>query len=345
LPATSIDTFFACTIILAAALISTAFMATTMQERIENTAAINKLSYLNAISDKIISTPGSPTNWGNSNFTPRDFGLSTEIRTNNNEIDPNKINKLSSNAISYYELEESTHLYDLALGIQIKQILTIEINQISNNTINNVTNYLFTVRTTINSRPISAILHAYPIANNEVPQSTNITSETGLCTLTTQIPETEISNAIIVIFARATFDERITSFTVYNFNQSNQEFTPNGNIITINSPIDNQINWVSNTTSITIQKGKVYSFDYTKNITILQGTNQYTIPKIIEPSPKIIVLQGNINGTFFQEWTSDPAIFSIGSDFKSTEKNLFPYIVLIGKNLYKIEISFGDIPT
>lgn len=316
-----------------------------MQDRIESTADIDKLSYLHAIADKITSTPGSPTNWGSSTSVPKDFGLSTETHTNTYEIDPNKINRLGSKTISYIELERSTHLYNLALGIQVAQILNIEINQINNSTNNNLTNFLFTVETTINSKPTSAIIHAYPIANTELPQITNITSETGLCTLTTQIPETEVSNAIFVIFARATFDERITSFAVYNYNRSNQEFTPNGNIITINSPVDNQINWVSNVTSIIIQKGIIYSFDYTKNVTITQGINQYTIPKIIEPSPKIIVLKGTFNGTFFQEWTSDPAVFKIGFDFKSSEENIFPYIVLIGKNLYRIEISLGDIPT
>ncbi len=320
-------------------------MATTMQDRIENTADINKLSYLNAIADKIISTPGSPTNWGSSTSAPNDFGLSTETHTNTYEIDPNKINRLRSKTISYIELEKSTHLYNIAIGIQVAQILTIEINQISNSTNNNLTNSLFAVKTTINSKPTSAIIHAYPIAKSELPLSTNITSETGLCTLTTQIPETEVSNAIFVIFARATFDERLTSFAVYNYNRSNQEFTPNGDTITINSPVDNQINWTSNETSITIQNGKVYSFDYTKSVTITEGTNQYNIPKIIEPSPKIIVLKGNANGTFFQEWTSDPAVFKIGFDFKSSEENIFPYIVLIEKNLYRIEISFGGIQT
>ena len=64
MPTSSFDTFFACTIIVAAALIGTAFLGSTMQTRIASTQDINKDSYLKAIADHIVTNPGSPVDWG-----------------------------------------------------------------------------------------------------------------------------------------------------------------------------------------------------------------------------------------------------------------------------------------
>ena len=75
MPASSFDTFFACTIIVAAALIGMAFLGSTMQTRIASTQDINKDSYLKAIADRIIMNPGSPSEWGSSSVSPIDFGL------------------------------------------------------------------------------------------------------------------------------------------------------------------------------------------------------------------------------------------------------------------------------
>ena len=75
MPSTSIDTFFACTIIVAVALIATAFLCSTMQTGINSTQDINKDSYLQAIADHIITNPGAPANWGTGSGVPIDFGL------------------------------------------------------------------------------------------------------------------------------------------------------------------------------------------------------------------------------------------------------------------------------
>ena len=48
----------------------------------------------------------------------------------------------------------------------------------------------------------------------------------------------------------------------------------------------------------------------------------------------------------FQEWTSYPQVpLTAGSNFHSSEQNAFNYIVTINDCLYKLEISFGDIPS
>jgi hypothetical protein len=342
-PATSIDTFFACTIILAVAVLTTGFMASTMQARINGTEEINKQAYLNAIADKIINQPGSPSDWGSTSSVPNDFGLAVNTSSIPYEIDINKINRLSNASLSIADLQRSAQLYNLALRITVSQILTVQIKQLSNNTVNNMTTFRFSVSTTINSKPIDAMLRAYPISKSSLGSITNSTSDSGTCILLVQIPEEETTNAILAVYARTSFDQRLTSFAIYDFNASSQRLAPENNIVTLSSPVNDQIIWTSNSTSIRVESGNVYSFEYIKTLNIIQGVNQYTLPLSIEPSPKVIIIRGHINGTYFQEWVSNPNLLIVGSDFTSIEQNIFSYLVTIERNLYRVEISLGDI--
>ena len=120
MPSSSIDTFFACTIILAVALISTAFFSSTMQTSINSTPDINKKSYLQAIADHIITSPGTPLNWGTSSGVPADFGLAKSSSEIANELDMDKVSRLNSLntfSLSYFDLETATKLNNIAFAI------------------------------------------------------------------------------------------------------------------------------------------------------------------------------------------------------------------------------------
>ena len=137
MPSTSIDTFFACTIIVAVALIATAFLCSTMQTSINSTQDINKDSYLQAIADHIITNPGAPVNWGTSSSVPDDFGLAAGSSTIPYELDIDKItrlNNLNNYSLSYFDMENAAKLNNIALGITVSQVMSINIEQTSNST-------------------------------------------------------------------------------------------------------------------------------------------------------------------------------------------------------------------
>lgn len=346
MPSASIDTFFACTIIVAIALIATAFVTTTMQTSINGTQDINKDSYLQAIADHIVTSPGAPINWGESSGIPKDFGLASASSTNHYELDIDKItrlNSLNNYSLSYFDMANAAQLNNIELGITVSQIMTLNIEQTSSITVGGSVFYTFTVLTSIDSEPTSATLSCYLKANNYLTTVTNNTSGIGVSSLTVQIPTESTDNAMLIVFARASFDNRVTSYAIYNFDNSTQESAPSNEVVTL-TPNNFMLSYTTNSTDLTIQNGHVFSYAYQQNLTRLQGTNQYIIPNLIDTSPLVIVVTGNSNGTYFQEWTSYPQVpLTAGSSFEDSEQNVLSYTVTINGVLYKMDVCFGDV--
>ena len=347
MPSTSIDTFFACTIILAVVLIATAFLCSTMQTSINSTQNINKDSYLQAIAANIITNPGDPINWGTSSSVPTDFGLAASSSTTPYELDVDKItrlNSLNNYSLSFVDLENAAKLNDIALGITVSQVMTINIEQTSSSPIGSDLSFTFTILTSIDSEPTSANLNCYVVAASNSPSNViGSTSEVGVGSVTVQIPSAETGNAMLIVFGRASFDDRITSYAIYNLQNSTQESAPSNDILTL-TPLDYTLSYATNSTDLTVQNGYIFSYTYQQNLTLVQGKTQYVIPTIIDPSPCVIVLCGFSNSAYFQEWTSYPQVpLTAGSSFEDSEQNVFSYIVTINGVLYKVDVSFGDV--
>ncbi len=347
MPSASLDTFFACTIIVAAALIATAFLCSTMQTRITSTQDINKESYLKAIADHLITNSGAPINWGSSSSVPADFGLATSPSTIPYELDIDKIsrlNNLNNYSLSYGDMANAAKLNNLALGIMVSQVMSINIEQLSNSTIvGSEVSFTFGISTSIDSEPTSANLHCYVVANNYLSDITNSTSNVGVGYVTVQIPSAATGNAMLIVFARASFDDRITSYAIYNFLNSTQESAPSNGILVL-SPLNYTLSFTSNSSGLMVQKGYVFSYSYQQNLTYMQGATQCPIPEIIDKSPLIMVICGLNNGTYFQEWIAYPQIpLRAGSNFEGSEQNIFSYVVTINDVLYRLDVSLGDV--
>ena len=349
MPSTSIDTFFACAILLAAALMSTAFLTSTMQTSLNSTQDINKESYLKGIADRLVINPGTPTNWGISNTIPVDFGLASYPSTTNYEVDVDKIcrlNPTNNYSLSYFDLANSAKLSNIALGITVSQIMSITIKQSANSTIGNNESLTFTILTSINSEPTAATLQCYVVANNTLSWVSNVTSETGLGFITIQIPIGSSLSSNLIVFARSSFDNRITSYAIYDISNSTQETSPNNEILAL-SPLNYGLTLSTNESDLVVQGCYVFSYDYEdQSITNIQNSSQFQLPKLIDNSPFVIVIYGVENGVYFQEWTAYPQIpLKTGSNFVGSEQNVFSYVVTIKGVLYKLDISLGSVPS
>ena len=201
MPSTSIDTFFACTIILAVALIATAFLTSTMQTSINSTQNINKDSYLKAIADHIVTNSGTPINWGISSSVPVDFGLAAGYSPISYELDIDKVtrlNSLNNYSLSYFDMENSAKLSNIAFGVAVSQVMSINIQQSSNRTVGNAIFFTFSILTSINSEPTDANLNCYVATNNYQYSVANSTSGIGVGYLTVQIPSVSASQALLL---------------------------------------------------------------------------------------------------------------------------------------------------
>ena len=346
MPTSSFDTFFACTIIVTVALIGMAFLGSTMQTRIASTQDINKDSYLKAIADRIVTNLGSPTDWGTKTALPVDFGLASNFSCNPFELDMDKIcrlNKLNIYSLSYPELLIASKLNNLALGIRVSQLITVNIQQSNNFTEGNVTSFSFTISTSIDSKPTSTDLRSYVAADTYLTEINSTIPDTGVGNITIQIPTAKTHNALLIVFARSTSDDRLTSYAVYNFARSTQESAPSSTDLAL-SPLDYTLSLNDSSPGLKVQDK--YVFSYSNQQTISSNmSSQIPFPKLIDKSPIVLVVW-SLNGTDqFQEWTAYPQVpLRIGANFEGSEQNIFSYIVSVNDVLFKLDLSLGDLP-
>lgn len=344
MPSSAFDTFFACTIIVSAVLIATAFLGVTLQARIVSTDDTNKDSYLKAVADHIITYPGSPTDWGAETSVPADFGLAQYQSTSTYQLDIDKLgrlNSLNTNVLSYVDLLYSAKLNNMSLGISVEQVMDLSVEQSGTYTVDGVTYSELSIATSINSKPSSAELHCYVIADNYFYNVSSSISSSGSCTLTVHVPTGTVEDAFVVAFARSTFDDRITSYAVYSIADKAQEFMPASTGLSL-SPQNYRLNFTESSDA-SVQKVYALTYSYNNSVTAFQDSS-CAIPKLVDSSPIVVVACGQNGTVYLQEWTSYPQVpLKAGSTFTDSECNVFSYLVTVEGVLYRVEISLGDI--
>lgn len=344
MPSTAFDTFFACTIIVMAVLIATAFLGVTLQARISGTDDTNKDSYLKAIADHIISYPGSPASWGRESAVPADFGLAQYPSTGAYQLDIDKLGRLNrqnSNLLSYIELLNSAKLNNMSLGISVKQVMDLRVEQLVTHDVDGVTYAELSVAANINSKPTSADLHCYIVADGYFYNASAAIPSSGSYTLTVHVPTGAAAGAYVVVFARSTFDMRITSYAVYSIAEGAQESTPASTGLSL-SPQNYRLNFTQ-PSEVSVQNVYALTYSYNNNITTFQGSS-CSIPRLVDSCPIVLVTCGQNESSYLQEWTSYPQIpLDAGSTFTNSERNIFGYLVTVEGVLYRVEISLGDI--
>ena len=348
MPSSSFDMFFACTILVAAALIATAFLGSTMQARIADTQDANKVSYLKAIADRIVMNPGEPSDWGTSSGLPSDFGLATSGSIKAYEIDADKIARLSNqslNMFSYPDLVNTAQLSNIALGVTLSQLGTLNVLQINNSTNGSNTSFTFQISASINSKPSDSILHCYISANGYLNTANGTTSSNGIGNISFQIPSAEVATAYLFVFARATFDDRITSFAVYNFAASSQELISNNSVFALDT-VSHQIGLNQNSTKLENRSCYLFSYSSLQPLNFRQASNECSFPNTVNSSPIILSLWGLNNSLQIQQWVSYPLMpLKAGANFQGQEQNVFSYIVTVNDVLYRLDLSLGDLPS
>jgi hypothetical protein len=230
MPTVSIDTFFACSLIVSVALLATASLVGTMQTRINSFQDLNKDDYLRTIAEHIVTSYGTPVDWGSSNAVPTTFGLSDSDSPHLYALDIDKISRLNSQnsySLSHIQVSNAARLNNIALGISLSQMLSITVMPSANATIGDATAYTFKISVSQASGPTSASLHCYVVARDFLSDVSNTTSSAGIGYVSVQIPNSSSGPALLIVFARASFDDRITSYEAYSFAHLSQEPSPN----------------------------------------------------------------------------------------------------------------------
>ena len=328
------------------AILATAFTAGTVQTQISGLEDVNEGNYLRAIADHIVSGYGIPINWGSNSGPPANFGLAASNSAGLYTLDVDKISRLNSGNgefLSYPEVSAAARLSNIALGISVCQMLSIDIELFGNTTLGDITAYTFRVSVSQDSGPTVASLNCYVVAKDFLGEVYNETQSDGVGYVTVQVPNASNGTALLAAFARVPFDDRRTSFALYSFAHLSPAPAPNETFLHL-SPLNYTLTLSLNSpATTTISGGYAFSYTYKSNLTSTSNST-YAIPALLDNSPTVLVVQG-VNGTAsFAEWTSYPQVpLEFGSDFAGSEENVFVYLVTVKGTLYKLTMRFGDV--
>jgi hypothetical protein len=345
LPTASIDTFFACSLLVSVTIIATAFLAGSMQTQIGSMQGLNQQDFLRVLSDHLVSGYGSPQNWGSASGVPIEFGLSGLNAQGLTEIDKDKISRLNSlngYALPYFEAFQAAKVDNIAFGVSVSQILQVKVAILGSVDLGSSTNYAFQVSVTQDGRPIAAELRGYALAAGFETVVSGSTSGSGVGSVSCEIPNSAGGPGLLVVFARASFDDRMTAYAAYPFTHSSVVPQPNLTFLAL-GPLDSQMNATVQTTGVSVSAAYAFSFAYQSSLAS-GSSSTYATPNFVDKSPTVLVVQGNHDGQAFNEWTAYPQVpLDFGSDLSRHSSNLFVYPVTIDGCLYKLTMRFGDV--
>ncbi len=343
MPTTSIDAFFACTLLVAVALIVTASFASAMQTNIESFQGVNDQNYLKTASEQIVQTAGSPGNWGSTAMVPDSFGLA-KVGGQAYELDCDKICRLSSHctsALTYKDVSNSARLYNLAFALSIVPMLSITLQSTGNTTDGATTTYNFQVSVAANQNPTAATIQSYIISQNQVTNVSAAVSNLGQANINFQLLNSDAGQVLLVVFAKADMDERLTGYQTFSFTHLSGEQPQNQQYLSL-SPLDNKLTIQVNRPETTVSKVYAFSFGHQSELTLASGS--YVIPQYLDKSPIVLAVTGASQTVGFVEYTSYPTVpFHFGSEFDNTGQSAFVYTVIVNDVLYKLTVTLGEI--
>lgn len=355
MPTTTIDTFFACSLLVILVVAVMAGMPKILYPFLDGLAHKNDVERFQQLAQYVLLNPGAPSDWGNNkNLSLTDFGLASNSAPKSYVLDVDKVTRLNSQniyAVNYAQLLDALRISNIALRIQVDPVFDTSIALATSVNNGNSTSYFFEVITQNSGFSVVSDLMCYVVVGNYLGTSSSVTSSNGKANVTFTLPNNLGGNALLVVLAKAQVNPSIVSFGTYSFSHNSPPPKPNGTFIKL-SPLDYGLNATFNYPDLQILGTYTFSYSYWNNLTLLTNTTQsaqYTVPRFLDKSPTILMLTG-LNGTeSFAEWVAYPQVpLRIGvnfdaSNFSGSNVASFTYLVTIGEALYKLQITCREV--
>ncbi len=350
MPASSIDTVLACSIMIILASSAMAITSTTLNPYLNELSHKNDVERYQQLAKYILLNPGTPSTWGSTpEITPSSFGLALANSSHPYQLDVDKVSRLNGEnaySLTYPQILEAFGVPDVALRIEIKPLFDLSVDLFSNSTEGNETTYTFEIVTKKSELPISSRLSCYVISKDYVDNVASSTSPSGNGSVSVTIPNSANGTALLVSFAKV--ENQIVAFNVYPFSH-NSSVTPepNGTFMRLN-PLNYKLNLSFSYPNEEILRAQVFTYNYTFEMTQIAGDNQtaeYSVPHLLDVSPMIMVITGFNGSSTFAEWVSYPQLpIETGADLSGLSAAAkivsFRYIVTVNLALYEFTIKF-----
>ncbi|MEM1566325.1 MAG: hypothetical protein QW510_04470 [Candidatus Bathyarchaeia archaeon] len=350
MPAISIDTFFACSLMVLLVLSAMTATARILQPLINMPINVEVAQRLGEIAKRILLYTGKPVDWGqNAQTIPEEFGLAEAGAVSPYALDVDKVSRLNrENAycLSYVQIFTSLKAADLSFRIEIKPVFNVRLNPTAIFEGSNETVYAFEVASEKEDGAlVSTILRTYVLAESLL-QTNDIQNFGGRTSFNITIPNTLPSPAVLIVFAKSMYNNRATSYAVYSLAHLSEP--PRGAFLRL-SPINHTLT-VASTSSEAILR-RVYALTFNSLWQLTQtGSNSFRIPVSSDVSPTVLVVFGTNATQPFVEWTVYPQVpIQTGVDFASLQSvsdvYAYEHLVSIGNGLYQCTIFLGGSKT
>jgi hypothetical protein len=354
MPASSVDTFFACSlmvILIASAMVSTAKL---VQPYLNDLTNINSVDRYRGLAEYMLLDAGNPSDWGRTeNTTPSTFGIAAENRQPY-ALDPDKVSRLNSEnmfSLTYQQLFAALGTSDMSVNIRIQPIFQVSIDLVSNQNLGSETLYTFQVSTKKSGFPISTRLNCYATVDSYVENVTSWTNSEGEGAANVTLPNSLNGTTLLAVFARAQAYPQMMAFNAYSFGHNSETPLPNRTFLRL-SPLNHTLNVSLRDSELEVSEAYVFTYSYHFSLSLTVSGNrslEYNVPSLSEVSPKILVLNGNNGTASFSEWTAYPQLpLEIGADFSDLNAKskaiALTYGVSIDRVLYEAVITCRSVP-
>ncbi|MGQ9529870.1 MAG: hypothetical protein ACUVQX_00065 [Candidatus Bathycorpusculaceae bacterium] len=355
MPTISIDTFFACSLMVLLVLSAMAGSSLLLYPHINNIGNKNIAERYGEISKYLLLNVGEPKNWGqNSQITPETFGLAKAGSDTSFELDIDKVSRLNGEnhyALSYANIFSILKMSDVSFRIELKPIFEVSINLTATYQLENETMYNFKISTGKHGIPIQAELKGYVIAKGYF-KALGVFVSDGEAYLNVTLSNEIEGPALLMIIARSVFNNKIVSFGAYTFAHNSGEPNKRGTFLRLSS-----LNYALNASYLypEILLLDVYALTFNYYAMLTQTANdsqfvEYSIPHFVDQSPILLIVAGLNSTSFFAEWVAYPQIpIELGANFADSGSlsNVFAYryVVMVNSAFYECTVWMGDLRT
>jgi len=353
MPATSVDTFFACFLMVLLVLSAMAATSKILQPFVFNGRSENTSERWNALSKYILQNIGTPEDWGESRAVPPStFGLARADGSMPYEVDIDKVCRLNSEnayAVTYGQAFMALGVADASFRIEVKPVFEVNVSLEATFPSYNDTVYNFEVLTTRHGVTVETELACYTVAQSYLELHYVDTSD-GRGYVNITLSNTVTGSALLVVIAKSLSDSRMATFYVCAFAHNSLAPNPKGTFLRL-SPLNYSLDASFIQRDINLSEAYALTFDYRSTLVQATSNNEsatYGLPFFLDSCPTVIVVTGHNSTVFFAEWTTYPQIpLRAGADFSNATSlsNVFSYtyIVSINSAAYECTVWLGDL--
>jgi len=348
---TTVDTLLSCfvmiTLVLSAMIGISAFVNPFLQER----QSWQKTVINQEFAEYLLLHAGSPTNWGSdADASLTSFGLAEQSVATPFELDIDKVTRLNEdNAynVSFWDVFTAFGAQDKPFRIKIEPVFNVTLNLTSQVDEGDQTVYYFDVYTKKSNFPIAASLSCYTVLGDYVVENSSSTPSSGVGSLKVTLPDSLNGTALLIVIAK--IEPRTMSYATYSFKHNSAvDPYPQGTFVKL-SPLNFTLKAELLYPDETSLSAKVFTYNYRFNLTKTSSETSieyYDIPRLLDPSPMIIVMTGLNQSTSFAEWVAYPQIpLDFGSDFMGehdlADSYSLSFLVTINSAVYECEVTLG----